>query len=166
MKHFVQFVILFCAGLVMGCGNGGDAVEHRRDYSFFQPMINDSADFKQAEQKLSELKVLTSKDKYEMRYALFDNGKFFYEVGNLGTGTGEWSFKNGYLNLFATRTFFDIDINLIAAEESGNAMAMQFMDRFGRNTVTAQLRDPSTQAGAGAASKPLSKLIMPTSSSL
>ena len=157
MKAIVYIMILTLSLVAVGCGNGGDSIEHKRDYSFFQPMMNDSADFKQAEQKMSELKVLTSNDKYNMRYALFDNGKFFYEVGNLGTGTGDWSFKNGYLNLFAIRTFFDIDINLIAADEAGSAMAMQFMDRFGRNTVSAQLRDP----GVAQNLKPLKKLVMP-----
>jgi hypothetical protein len=112
-------------------------------------MINGSENFDQAETKLDELKLITSNkasnQKYTMRMALFDNGKFYYQVENLGNGIGQWKYKDGYVNLYAPRAMFDIDINLFAAEATGEALSMQFLDRFGHNAVRAQFRMPAAK---------------------
>ncbi len=115
--------------------------------------MNSSEHFENAAQKLSELKVVTSAQKYDMRYALFDNGQFYYEVGNLGTGRGEWKYRDGYINLFASRHFFNLDIDVWAAAAEGESLEMNFMDRFGGNVVGAETVAPSA--------KPLKKLAMP-----
>ena len=149
----MKIVVLFLFALI-GCSKGSDSAEHKRSYAFFEPMINPAADFDGAAGQMSRLKVLTSTQKYDMRYALFDNGKFYYEVANLGTGVGDWKFRDGYINLFSPRTFFDIDIDFVATEAEGGAMAMRFLDRFGQNTVSVQLREPTGE--------PLRKLAVPT----
>jgi hypothetical protein len=144
--------------LVSACSQGGKSVEHKRDFAFFQPMINPASEYGQADQKMQELTLVTSDQKYNMRYALFDNGKFYYEVSNLGTGNGTWSYKDGYINLFSSRTFFDLDIDIFAAEAEGDALAMSFLDRYGGNVVTATTRMPS--------GRPLRQFTFPENSAL
>jgi len=135
------FAALMVPLFFLGCSNG-KPVKHKRDEAFFANLINPSDKYGQAAQKLNELKTLHSNQKYTMRYALFDNGKFYYEIENLGHGEGKWSYKDGYLNLYAVRTMFDMDINLLATEETGSALGMQFLDRFGHNIVKVDVREP------------------------
>lgn len=135
MKYAASLIALLA---LTACSDG--SVKHKRDAAFFAPMINASENFDQAQQKLGDLKLITSSQKYNMRVALFDNGKFFYEIDNLGHGVGQWKFRDGYVNLYAARAMFDLDINLFASEAAGEALSMQFLDRFGHNAVTAQFR--------------------------
>lgn len=137
-------LILFLASVLVGCDQGS-APQHKRDPAFFNRFINSAQDYDQAKAKLSELNLLVSNQKYKMRYALFDNGKFYYQVDNLGDGHGKWSYQDGSLNLFANRTMFDLDLNLVATEAEGEQMAMRFLDRFGNNTVPVTFRSGSAK---------------------
>lgn len=144
---------LFGLLILNGCSKGSVPAEKKRPISFYAPIINSAEQFDGAAQNLSSLKVLASAQKYEMRFAMFDNGKFYYEVGNLGTGQGEWKYRDGYINLFASRHFFDLDIDLRAASGADETLEMSFVDRFGGNVVGAKLVPPSVT--------PLKKLAMP-----
>ncbi len=123
-----------------GC-SGKAPVQHKRGQAFFNKVLNPGEKFDRAEQEMPNLKVLTSNQRYKMSYALFDNGKFYYQVHNLGNGTGTWSFQNGSIHLLAPRNFFDLELNLAAAAEQGEGMAFQFLDRFGNNVVKVEFRD-------------------------
>ncbi len=140
MKSILGILLL----VVVGCSDGSPA-KHKRGPEFFTRFVNPAKDYDQAGQKLNELNLLVSNQKYKMRYALFDNGKFYYEVDNLGHGNGKWSYHEGALNLFANRTMFDLDLNLVATEAEGDAISMQFLDRFGNNTVQIQFRPASVK---------------------
>lgn len=145
LNKIISSSIFIIVALILGACSNGTATKYKRGPEFFDRLINSSTDFDRAEEKLSELKLITSSEKYKMRYALFDNGKFYYEVDNLGHGTGKWSYRDGALNLFASRSFFDMDLNLMAMEAEGDAMSMQFLDRFGTNTVKVQFRPVSAK---------------------
>lgn len=138
----VIFAVLSLAVIFAGGCSNKKNVEFKREPAFFKRLINNSENYEQADRKLNELKLMVSKEKYDMRYALFDNGKFYYEVENLGHGYGDWIYKDGAINLFAPRSFFDIDIDIMAAAATGEKMNLQFIDRFGNNVVKGQLREP------------------------
>lgn len=141
----MKLILVFGLALMLiGCDQGS-SVEHKRDPAFFNRFINSAQDYDQAKQKLNELNLLVSNQKYKMRYALFDNGKFYYQVDNLGDGHGKWTYQDGALNLFANRTMFDLDLNLIATEAEGEKMAMRFLDRFGNNNVDVVFRPGSAK---------------------
>lgn len=142
----MKIVLAVFIGLsLFGCDQGSSSVQHKRDPAFFNRFVNPAKDFAEAEAKLGELKLLVSQQKYKMRYALFDNGKFYYQVDNLGDGQGQWSYRDGALNLFAARMMFDLDLNLVAAKPEGDEMAMQFLDRFGNNTVPVSFKPGSAK---------------------
>ena len=153
-----SFALLAALVLMTACSKGSLPQEKKRDFEFFKPMVNSGEDFDRASQKMGDLKVLASDQKYDMRFALFDNGKFYYEVANLGTGTGTWKFRDGFLNLFAQRSFFNVDIDLSAAAAEGQALEMRFFDRFGKNAVSVNYQAPST--------KPMRKLALPARETL
>lgn len=140
MKFQILKIVLV-AGFLVGC-SGKAPVQHKRDETFFAKVLNPGEKFEHAEQELPNLKLLTATDKYQMRYALFDNGKFYYQVAKLGNGIGTWSYQNGIIHLLAPRNFFDLELNLGAAAAEGDAMAFQFLDRFGNNVVQVDLREP------------------------
>lgn len=154
----MRIILLTTLFFVVACSKGGVSAERKRPLSFYAPIVNPAADFDRAADRMSALKVITSDQKYVMRYALFDNGKFYYEVANLGHGNGTWQFRDGIINLFASRSFFDLDIDLSAAGATDDRLEMNFIDRYGSNSAAAQVHAPSAQ--------PMSKLPMPVNSAL
>ena len=73
--------------------------------------------------------------KYPIEIALYQDGRFFYDLPNLGTGKGKWAYKDGKIELRATRKIFDMYIEVYGADASIETAAIQFNDRFGANTL-------------------------------
>lgn len=142
-----KLLVLFSAltaTVFAGCSNEKMSF-NKRDPSFYTRFVNPARDLGDAENKMSQLKIIEGREKYNMRYALFDNGKFFYEVNNLGSGYGDWQYSDGGVKMFAVRTFFDMDLHLSGKEQTGEAIVMRFTDRFGVNLVNVEFRDPVAQ---------------------
>lgn len=155
----VLFVV-FSTFLTASCSSDKGSPTPKRDRAFFNQFVNSAQDFDKTQQhKLSELKLLVSTEKYNMRYALFDNGKVYYEVNNLGDGEGRWTYKDGTLNIFANRMMFDLDLTLSAAAETGDDLKMRFYDRHGEQSVKVQHRPP-------ASAEQLQRFSRPNSNSL
>lgn len=72
---------------------------------------------------------------YPIQLALYQDGRFYYDLPNLGDGRGTWKFNNGVLELRAKRTLFDMFIELKANETEAETLSVQFTDRFGPNTL-------------------------------
>ncbi|TNE99288.1 MAG: hypothetical protein EP326_08420 [Deltaproteobacteria bacterium] len=68
---------------------------------------------------------------YPIEIALYQDGKWYYNLANLGDGFGTWSFRNGIIKLFAKRTLFDMHIDIKATSQGAADVAIQFSDRFG-----------------------------------
>jgi hypothetical protein len=124
-------------------------VNNKRDPEFYKNNINTSENFAEAEVKISELKILETDDEYPLRIALFDNNRFYYQIDKLGNGYGNWKFKDGALELSATRPIFDINLYLSAAKPEGNILNFRFIDRHGIHTVETWLRDPNLMINQG-----------------
>ena len=70
-------------------------------------------------------------NEYPIEIALYQDGKFYYNLPNLGDGNGTWTFRNGKIRLFAERRLFDMHIMIKALEEGANSVGIEFADRFG-----------------------------------
>ncbi len=79
---------------------------------------------------LNEDKTILNRD-YPIEIAIYNDGKWYYDLPNLDTGTGTWKFENGKIKLYAERDLFDMYIDVVATEEGAKAMAIKFSDRFG-----------------------------------
>jgi hypothetical protein len=117
-------------------------VAHKRDADFYGQFVNSTADWPQAESRIGELKVLETNDVYRMRFALFDNGKVYYQIDNLGNGNGSWVYEDGALVVTATRPIFDMELTLSAAASDGNGTVFRYLDRHGFNSSTVKFRNP------------------------
>ena len=69
--------------------------------------------------------------KYPIEIALYHDGKFFYDLPNLGTGKGKWKYKDGKIELRAHRTIFDMYIEVYGGSPDFKDLAIQFSDRHG-----------------------------------
>lgn len=73
--------------------------------------------------------------KYPIEIALYKDGRFFYDLPNLGTGKGKWTYSDGKIELRASRKIFDMYIEVYGADPSIEKLAIQFTDRFGSNSL-------------------------------
>lgn len=74
-------------------------------------------------------------EQYPIEIALYDDHRFFYNLPNLGTGKGTWTYKGGKIKLKAKRSLFDLDIEIYGSDATHSQLAIQFSDRFGPNTL-------------------------------
>jgi hypothetical protein len=72
---------------------------------------------------------------YPIQIALYEDGKFYYDLPNLGDGTGTWRQSGDKIELKAKRTLFDMYIEIRARDAEEENFLIQFTDRFGPNTL-------------------------------
>jgi hypothetical protein len=56
------------------------------------------------------------KNDYPIKIALYQDQRFDYHLLNLGSGRGKWKFKDGKLELRASRKIFDMFIEVYGAD--------------------------------------------------
>lgn len=97
-----------------------------KDETFFKAVINDS--------ETSEQLVTLHEDNYPISVTLFKDGRFSYTLRKLGDGWGKWKYSatEGYIDLYAERTIFVMQMQIRATDPANpNALALEFSDRFG-----------------------------------
>ena len=72
---------------------------------------------------------------YPIEIALYQDGRFYYDLPNLGDGHGTWKLKDGKIELKAKRAIFDMYIEVQATNADASALTIQFTDRFGPNSL-------------------------------
>lgn len=143
----VIFQIALATILLAACSvDRVNLVEHPRDREFYDGFVNNNKDIKAAPSEMSSLKLLKIGGLYDGRFALYDNGMFYYEINKLGNGTGEWNFENGALKLKAGRVFFDLAFTVSGAQPEGNETVVRFIDRNGTQRMGIQYQNMSACA--------------------
>ena len=74
-------------------------------------------------------------DSYPFEIILYKNNKFFYNLPNLGEGTGKFWYENGGIRFFAKRSLFDMHMDLKAKSKNAETVILKFKDRFGPNAL-------------------------------
>lgn len=74
-------------------------------------------------------------DSYPIEIALYNDGRFYYDLPNLGDGKGTWKLSGGKIELKAKRSLFDMYIDVLGTDEAASTLTIQFTDRFGPNTL-------------------------------
>jgi hypothetical protein len=73
---------------------------------------------------------------YPFQIALYKDGKFYYDLPNLGDGVGTWKYTSGgKIQLKSKRSLFDMYIDVHGSDEASESLTIQFKDRFGPNTL-------------------------------
>ena len=117
---------------LIGCGNGGGSKLHKLEADKLDRFINQ----KNMEKK-PNVSIDTSivNNAYHIEIELYSDGRFSYDLPNLGDGRGTWKYSNGIIELKAKRTLFDMYIEVGASDSEANFLSIQFTDRFGPNTL-------------------------------
>ena len=124
-------VLLILSFLVLtSCtGKSGSAdvykAENQNEFSAFINQKNMPSD-----PNLTIDKSIVNND-YPIEIALYKDQRFFYHLPNLGSGKGKWKFKDGKLELRASRKIFDMYIEVYGGDQDIKKLAIQFSDRFG-----------------------------------
>ncbi|KYG66918.1 hypothetical protein AZI86_07785 [Bdellovibrio bacteriovorus] len=149
-KNIFQIIAVALAfTFLQACSPGGGLVANKRDAEFYNQFVNPTSDWPQAESRVAELKVLQINDVYNMRFALFENGKVYYQIDRLGNGNGTWVYENGAMSITATRPIFDMELTFSAAEKVGDKTVVRFVDRYGFNSAPVIFRNPEALKSKG-----------------
>lgn len=98
------------------------------DQAAYQKYVNEKS--MPSEPNLATDKSIVNND-YPIELALYEDGKFYYNLPNLGDGTGSWTINGGKIKLFSSRTLFDMYIDIFAADQSASTLILKFRDRHG-----------------------------------
>ncbi len=140
-KALIYSILLFA--VITGCSRESKVVANERPPEFYNRFVNSAADEKVAPETLHELKILEADETYNMRIALFDNGRVYYQVDRLGDGRGIWRFYKGAIEIVAYRPIFDMQLYISGESATGDSVIVRYYDRVGLNSHPIELRDPS-----------------------
>lgn len=145
-RHFIfLFAAAAAAAFFAGCSSDYKMVQHQRDEAFFSAYQNPATELGQAAAKIETIRLLQTDDAFPIRLALYDNGQFYYQVDELGTGIGDWKFEKGGLTLTTRRKVFDLNFYVTALNPSGDQLVVKFFDRHGFNQYELGFRNPSSE---------------------
>ena len=136
MKYLVFSLTL----LLIGCGSKSDVKTFELNKNDYQNIINKTATPDKPD--LAQYKTITNAD-YPIEIAIFEDGKWYYDLPNLDTGFGTWKYTEGALKLFAQRALFDMHINVVGLDEGAEILGIDFSDRHGRRVIPVEKILPS-----------------------
>lgn len=116
--------------VLVSCGKGGNAKLYKVEAGALTKFVNQN----KISKPISTTKTIVNND-YPIEIALFNDGRFYYDLPNLGDGKGTWKLKDGVIELKAKRTLFDMYIEVKATDVEAKSLTIQFTDRFGPNTL-------------------------------
>lgn len=119
----------------MSCGPKKDFEFYATDKKDFDHMINKQS--APAKPDMGKLKTILNRD-YPIEIALFEDGKWYYDLPNLDDGFGTWKYEDGAIKLYAERDLFDMEIDVVALKESAKELGIMFVDRYGLQTMKAE----------------------------
>lgn len=134
-NHRISLVLISSLLLLTlsSCGkSGNDLTAYNAKKEDFNYLINSKR--MPAKPDLANHKTILNRD-YPIEIALFADGKFYYDLPNLGDGNGTWKYTKGHIELNAKRSLFDMKILVHALEENAADIGIEFYDRFGRNFI-------------------------------
>lgn len=140
---FLSLALLFFSFILGACAEDAKLISFERDPSFFDPYLNSNDQFGDVKTNLAGLKLLQTGEEYPMRFVLFQDGRFYYQIDKLGDGQGRWKFHSGGIEMTAVRPIFDMHLYISAAAPTGEKTLIRFVDRHGFNSINLQLLEPS-----------------------
>jgi hypothetical protein len=127
MKTLLWMSLVF----LIGCGQGKSKL-HKIPEPALQNYVNQKS--MPLHPNLTVDKSITN-NSYPIQIALYEDGRFYYDLPNLGDGHGTWKTSDGVIKLKAKRTLFDMYIEVLANDETGSSLSITFTDRYGPNTL-------------------------------
>lgn len=128
----MKIILLFALLALISCGKQGTS----KIYSLKKEQVSKFVNEKSlpSDPNLTLDKSIINHE-YPIQIALYQDGKFYYDLPNLGDGNGTWKQDGGKLILKAKRTLFDMYIEVHGSDVDGKNLSLQFSDRFGPTTL-------------------------------
>jgi len=145
MKIFAKtLMLLIIATFITSCGNKGsmsfdDKEKLTKDDS--QYLINHKK--MPASPDLGEDAFIANYD-YPVELSIYENGKFYYNLDNLGDGTGDWKEVDGIMQLSAEHELFNLGMTInmtfyVYRGEGEKNYKLSFRDRHGLKKFKAKV---------------------------
>ncbi len=136
-------VIILSLFLFISCGKKkSELILFEKDEADYTQFINQKP--KPNQPNLSLDKRIVNND-YPIEIALYSDGKFFYNLPNLGEGEGTFQYENGVLKLVAERKIltFDVEMNytFTITRKDGSQSLLKFRDRRGNQAYSTSLTE-------------------------
>lgn len=131
MSRIVSLLVLLSISACTGKSASADLYSAKEEQAFSK-FIN--AKKMPADPNLTLDKTIVNND-YPIEIALYKDHRFYYYLANLGAGTGKWKYKDGKIELRATRKIFDMYIEVYGSDMNLDKLAIQFSDRFGAKSL-------------------------------
>lgn len=128
----MKILLLLALILAVGCGKQGSSKIYPLKDKTIQKLVNVSS--MPSDPNLTVDKSIINHS-YPIQIALYSDGKFYYDLPNLGDGKGTWKKSDGKIILKAKRTLFDMYIEVHGSDKEGQNVSIQFSDRFGPTTL-------------------------------
>jgi hypothetical protein len=128
----MKTILMMALVVLVGCGKKGKDNLHKITGSTQTQYVNAKSMPRDPNLTLDKSFVNNS---YPIQIALYNDGKFYYDLPNLGDGHGTWKNAGGVIELRAKRTLFDMYIEVKANDTEAKSLSIQFTDRFGPNTL-------------------------------
>lgn len=128
----------FITLILSSCGSeksGNDIESFQVSKQSFQKFINQKSIDRKSNLTLDKSIV---NNEYPIEMALYQDNRWYYNLPNLGEGTGTHTFENGKIQLIARRPLFDMYIEMKASDVEANQVHIEFRDRFGKKTLPMQ----------------------------
>lgn len=143
----MKIIALLSLLTIISCGGDFDYGNFPRDKSHYDKIINDksiseSKTFLQTKKVTSntnpDLKedIYLENSSFGIKVALYKNGKFYYQLADLGMkgdGYGNWNFRDGIfiIDTNGKRSLFDVILHIFSADPEAKTYKVRFRDRFG-----------------------------------
>lgn len=121
--------------MLVGCGKGGNAKLYKVDPGALTKFVNQKSLVRGSTKPNLSIDKSFVNNSYPIEIALYSDGRFYYDLPNLGDGKGTWKLNGGVIELKAKRTLFDMYIEVKATDVEAKSLTIQFTDRFGPNTL-------------------------------
>ena len=131
MSRVVSLVVLLVISACTG-KSASDTLYSAKEEQVFAKFINNKK--MPSDPNRTVDKTIINND-YPIEIALYKDHRFYYYLANLGGGKGKWNYKDGKIELRATRKIFDMYIEVYGADAKIEKLAIQFSDRFGSKTL-------------------------------
>jgi hypothetical protein len=135
----MKYLLLF---LLVACGSpekSSDLEYHENEDGVFNRLVNS----RNLENPSVDEDIFLINRDYPIEVAVYKDGRFYYNLENLGDGTGKWKDKKGALELITYRNIvgFNVkmEIYIQSNDPTGSSYTMKFYDRHGEQTLPLEI---------------------------
>lgn len=132
----MKFLVLLI--MLISCGKKSDVTFYELSEKSYQKFVNQKSLMTKPDLVVD--KFIINRE-YPFEIALYQDGRWYYNLPRLDEGYGTWKYENGSIVLYAKRDLFDMHIKIRSINELASQVAITFADRFGPQVLEMENRN-------------------------